>query len=314
MATRNSDASAEKAYAAASAEVPISTSPNAAPSIPAAAAPQTATPAKSVAAPVAKSAKPVTSARKTITAKTATAKTAPVNTTTAKSVVAKAAKVAVAKPAAAKSTVTKAVAAKRITAKPTAVATARRTVKSTLAAVSSAAPTEAVLGFARKGQTMINETTTKMTAKMTEEATRIASEAKVRGEALVTDMQARAQTAASKGQEFAKDAAEFSRGNVEAIVESAKIVGTGMQAMGQEFATFAKASVEDTTAAAKRYAAIKTPAEFFALQTELTRSAIDAMVKNGSKTTEMTVKLANDAFQPISNRIALAVSKLKSAA
>ena len=70
----------------------------------------------------------------------------------------------------------------------------------------------------------------------------------------------------------------------------------------------------DTTEAAQRYAAVKTPAEFFQLQSELSRTALDSAVKQGAKTTEMTVKLANDAFQPLSNRISLAVSKLKTAA
>jgi phasin family protein len=157
---------------------------------------------------------------------------------------------------------------------------------------------------------MITETA----KKMTEEATKVAEQAKAQTETFVGEFQTRAKAAAEKGQEFAKDAVEFSRGNVEAIVESAKIAAKGAEVIGSELAAFAKQSVEDTTVAAKRYAAVKTPAEFLALQTELSRSALDTMVKQGAKTSELTVKLANDAFAPISNRIALAVSKLKAAA
>ncbi len=161
-----------------------------------------------------------------------------------------------------------------------------------------------------KGKTMLNEAT----AQMTEQATKLAGEARTRTEAFVADMQVRAKEAGEKGQAFAKEAVEFSKGNVEAFVESAKIVAKGAEVIGQEIVAFAKASVNDTTNAAQRYAAVKTPAEFFALQNELSRAALDNVVKHGSKTTELSVKLANDAFQPISNRIALAVSKLKSAA
>jgi phasin family protein len=299
MATRNPEASAEKAYAAASADVPVTAPQATASKASVEVTPVVAAPAAKVATPVPakpakRAAKPVAAKR---VAKPVAAKVKPVTAkVTAKAAPAKKAAVKVAKKA------TKTVR--------TAPVAAQRTVKSTLAAVTAAAPTETVLGFARKGQTMITETTTKMT----EEATKFAQDAKVRGEAMIADMRARAETATVKGQEFVKEATEFSRGNVEAMVESAKIVGTGMQAMGQEFVAVAKASVEDTTAAAKRYAAVKTPSEFFALQTELTRASIDAMVKNGSKATEMSVKLANDAFQPISNRISVAMSKLKSAA
>lgn len=157
---------------------------------------------------------------------------------------------------------------------------------------------------------MITETA----QKMTEEATKLATEAKTRTEALVGDMTTRAKAAAEKGQEFAKEAVEFSKGNVEAIVEAGKIAAKGAEALGHELVAFTKQSVEDTTAAAKRYAAVKTPTEFFQLYSELSKATLDTMVKQGAKTTELTVKMANDAFQPISNRIALAASKLKSAA
>ena len=98
------------------------------------------------------------------------------------------------------------------------------------------------------------------------------------------------------------------------MVEAGKIAAKGGEEIAKDLAAYAKQSFTDTTAAAKRYAEVKTPADFFQLQTELTKTAFDTFVKQGSKTTELSVKLANDAFQPISNRIALAVSKLKSAA
>ena len=157
---------------------------------------------------------------------------------------------------------------------------------------------------------MINETTKKLSA----EATKVAEDVKARAETFAGEFQERAKAFAEKGQDYARDAVEFQRGNVEALVESAKIAAKGAEAIGQEVAAFTMKSFEDSSAAAKRYSAVKTPTEFFQLQTELTRTAVDAMVKHGAKTTELSVKMANDAFQPISNRIALAVNKIKSAA
>lgn len=157
---------------------------------------------------------------------------------------------------------------------------------------------------------MVNEAT----AKFTEEATKVANEAKARTEAFVADFQSRAREAAEKSQDLAKDAVDFSKGNVEALVDAARIAAKGFEAVSQELVAYAKQAMTDTTEAAQRYAAVKTPAEFFQLQSELSRTALDSAVKQGAKTTEMTVKLANDAFQPLSNRISLAVSKLKTAA
>jgi phasin family protein len=248
MASRSEDMIAEKAYAEASAAVPVK--------------------AKELTVPV---------KAKGAAAKTKTAK--------------------VAAPAAVK------VAAKKV-AKPATVKSSTPPKKSAPVAATAAT------SFAKKGQTMITETAQKFTA----EATKFAEDAKARTETVVADLTVRAKAAAEKGQEVAKDTVEFSKGNVEALVEAGKIAAKGLEAMGQEAVAFTKAQVEETTAAAKRYAAVKSPTEFFQLHTELTKAALDTMVKQGSKTTELTVKLANDAFQPISNRIALAVSKLKSAA
>ncbi|MCC7394811.1 MAG: phasin family protein [Sphingomonadaceae bacterium] len=273
MATRVED-NAERAYAAAAAELPAK-------------APKAAKP---VAAKPVKTAKPVADAPVKVAAEVAP-----------KAVAVEAAPKAAPKAALAKKPakkVAKKIAVKKATPKKAAAP------KTTIRAAKAASTTFT------KGKSMLNEAT----AQMTEQATKLVGEARTRTEAFVADMQVRAKEAGEKGQAFAKEAVEFSKGNVEAFVESAKIVAKGAEVIGQEIVAFAKASVEDTTNAAQRYAAVKTPAEFFALQNELSRTALDNVVKHGSKTTELSVKLANDAFQPISNRIALAVSKLKSAA
>ena len=50
------------------------------------------------------------------------------------------------------------------------------------------------------------------------------------------------------------------------------------------------------------------------LQGELARRNFDAMVSYGSKRTEAWVKLYNEAFAPISNRVSVAVEKVSKAA
>ncbi len=225
---------------------------------------------------------------------------------------------AAAKPRAIRAPVAAKAAAPKQAAKPTRVkpAVVRKAIRSVAPARAAAtrstlvAAAQSAKAFSTKGQTMITDTMTKMT----EEASKVAADARTRGEAMIGEMKTRAEAMTAKGQVYAKDAVEFSRSNLEAMVESAKITAKGVEAMGSEMIAFTKAQAEVTTNAAKRYAAVKSPTEFLALNTELSKAALETMVKQGSKTTEMTVKLANDAFQPISNRIAIAISKLKSAA
>ena len=107
---------------------------------------------------------------------------------------------------------------------------------------------------------------------------------------------------------------EFTKGNVEAVVEAGKIGLKGSQDLTRDYVEFAKKGFEESTAAMKKVAAVKTPTEFFQIQGELSRGAFDAVVKQTSKNSEAVLKLANDMFQPISNRVAVAVSKIKSAA
>ena len=47
------------------------------------------------------------------------------------------------------------------------------------------------------------------------------------------DLQGRAKTAYDKGTELASDMGEFNKANVEAVVESGKILAAGMQDMGK---------------------------------------------------------------------------------
>ena len=68
------------------------------------------------------------------------------------------------------------------------------------------------------------------------------------------------------------------------------------------------------TADFKEMAAIKSPTELFQLQGKIMRRNFDAMVAATSKGTEAGMKLANDAFAPITARVNLTVEKLSKAA
>ena len=131
---------------------------------------------------------------------------------------------------------------------------------------------------------------------------------------MAADVQTRAKAAYDKGTELTKDVVEFQKGNLEALVESGKILASGMQDMGRTYVEEAKSAAETVQGDVKKMAAIKSPTELFQLQGEIARRNFDAMVSTTSKNTEAMLKLANEAFAPLSSRMSLAVEKVRKAA
>ena len=131
---------------------------------------------------------------------------------------------------------------------------------------------------------------------------------------VVTTAQDRAKAAFEKTSAYAGEYGEFTKGNLEAVVESSKILAAGLQDMGKAYVAEGKSAIETVTADVKEIAAVKSPADFFKLQGEMMRRNFDAAVASTSKRSEAMVKLAGDAFAPISTRVSLAVEKVKQAA
>ncbi len=145
-------------------------------------------------------------------------------------------------------------------------------------------------------------------------ATDAAEQMTGRGQAVFADMNDRAKGAMEKSTRMAEELGSFSKGNLEAIVESSKIAAKGLETLGQGAAEFSRKQFESATAAMKTLAATRSPTEFMKLQSDYARSMFDTMVAETSKSTELLLKLANDVAQPLSNRAAIAADKMKVAA
>lgn len=128
------------------------------------------------------------------------------------------------------------------------------------------------------------------------------------------DAQDKAKAALEKSQAAFGDAGTFAKGNVEAMVESSKILASGLQEMTKGYVAETKSAFETMTADVKDLTTVKSPTEFFEKQSALMRKNFDAVVAASSKNSEAMLKLANEAFQPISTRVSLAVEKMKQAA
>jgi phasin family protein len=110
---------------------------------------------------------------------------------------------------------------------------------------------------------------------------------------------------------MAEELAAFNKGNLEAMVESSKIIARGFESLGQDVAAFAKSQLEQSTAMMKTLASVKSPTEFMKVQSDMIRQSFDQMVAQSSRSTETMLKLAGKVAQPISNRMAVAADKMK---
>jgi phasin family protein len=151
-------------------------------------------------------------------------------------------------------------------------------------------------------------------SKMTETVKNTATEAQAKAADFFADIREKATVAAEKGKVIAANANEFNKANIEAMVAAGKIVAAGAQEIGKTNVEYAKKNFEELQAAVKEVTAVKSPTDFVKLQGELARKSFDTAIAQGSKNTEALVKLANDMFQPISNRFAVAADLFKKAA
>ena len=222
--------------------------------------------------------------------RTATSATAIARKTTAKKAV-KRQTGAKKKPAAKKTTARK--------AKPVATKTVRKSPAK--ATAKRAAPTRK-----SKETTMAKTTKKQDTKSMTQDMTSTFQSA-------MADMTERTKAMYEKGNSFFADAGGYTKGNMEAAVEASKIFATGMQDLGREVVSESREDFEQFTADVKEMAAVKSPTDFFQLQSAMMRRYFDKAVATGAKNTEAMIKLTNEAAQPIQNRVSIAVDKVRAA-
>ena len=219
------------------------------------------------------------------------------------------------KPAANKAAVKKAPAKKVAAKKAPAKAPAKKSPAKTLATKKVAAKKAPARKPAAKKPVAAKTTDNpvsklKDTIMATAEKTDITAQAKE----MAADVQTRVKTAYAKAGELASDAGEFNKANLDAVVESGKILLAGTQELVKADVETGKGLVEIVTADAKKLAGIKSPTDLFELQGEITRRNFDAAMAFGSQRTEALVKLYNDAFAPISNRVSVATERFSKAA
>ena len=121
---------------------------------------------------------------------------------------------------------------------------------------------------------------------------------------IFADANQRGQEITKRGQKVAEELADLTRANVEAIVEAGRVAAEGARSLGQDVVAKQRDGFEQAADAIRSLAEAKSPTEYLQLQGDFARASFDRMVAESSRLTETMVKLAGEAFQPLSNRAA----------
>jgi len=108
----------------------------------------------------------------------------------------------------------------------------------------------------------------------------------------------------------AEEAAEFGRGNFEAMTKSAQLWTVGAQDIARQYFAVAQAYTDTALEGAKALAAVKSLKEAAEIQASFAKTAMEKAMNDAAKINEATVKLTETAFAPITARVQVAMEKM----
>jgi phasin family protein len=107
----------------------------------------------------------------------------------------------------------------------------------------------------------------------------------------------------------AEEAAEFGRGNAEAMAKATQLYVAGVQDLGKQTLALFQGLSENAIQSAKAFSGVKSLKDVADLQASYTRTAVEKAFAESAKLQETALKLAETSFAPLSARVTLAVEK-----
>lgn len=105
------------------------------------------------------------------------------------------------------------------------------------------------------------------------------------------------------------DLAAIGKGNVDAAIKAGQIAAKGFEALGKEVTACNKKAFETGVANTKALLGAKTFQEAIELQTGFVRGSFDEFVANGTKFSELSIKLAQETVEPLTAQANKVVSE-----
>ncbi len=150
---------------------------------------------------------------------------------------------------------------------------------------------------------------------------KVAAETAAQAQKFVNDGAAQARVTMEKSMEqltkgaegifkAAEEAAEFGRGNIEAMTKAAQTWATGTQDLARQYMALAQGLTDHALEGAKALAGVKSVNEAAELQAKFAKAALEKAVAESTKLHEASFKLAESAFAPINARVTVAMEKM----
>lgn len=95
---------------------------------------------------------------------------------------------------------------------------------------------------------------------------------------------------------------QIAKQNTDAGMRSIQSLTTGLNQISQASAQFAQTMMQMSMAALQAASSARNLRDVAELQNDYAKTSMDAMVENGTRITEMALKIANDAAAPLSQR------------
>lgn len=158
---------------------------------------------------------------------------------------------------------------------------------------------------------------TKMDTKQFDDAMAVGKDTVEKTVAATTEQVEQAVAAAKEQVEKASDAAmksyeemtALNKDTYDAFARSSDVLVKGSEDLGKAYYAFFQAAADAQVEVAKSMMTAKSLNEVMEIQSTYTRTAMDKAVTEGSKLSEMSVKVATDAFEPIQSQVNVAFDR-----
>ena len=107
-----------------------------------------------------------------------------------------------------------------------------------------------------------------------------------------------------------EELSKFHKDNYDAYLAASSIFAKGAENVGKAWMSLTQESLENAAQTAKALLGAKTLREAVDLQSDFAKSNFDKFVAEGTKLSELSVKVANETFAPLNARVNVAVEKM----
>jgi len=166
----------------------------------------------------------------------------------------------------------------------------------------------------QSGAKSMTETFTNTVNQAQQTAQQTAQQASEQFRGAIDEANERGKLAMEKSARIIEEMADLGRGNMEAFVASSKTAAKYMETLTQGAADFNRRRFEEASATLRSFAEVKSPTDFFRVQSDFARKQFDSLVAESARVSETVVKMSGDVAEPITSRYTVAAERLKTVA